>query len=98
MKRSNKSVSSLEPLNNGKPINLDALDAEQLAAEARQWRGKSANVAAGGFSIFITFFQLKSVVASLPFLSKLKYAGDRVTLPNLSATWNSQYQSSHCNS
>ncbi|WP_201538900.1 toxin VasX [Psychrobacter sp. 1044] len=79
-KRSNKSVSSLEPLNNGKPINLDALDAEQLAAEARQWRGKSANVAAGGFSIFITFFQLKSVVAILPFLSKLRYAGDKLLL------------------
>ncbi|WP_201593138.1 toxin VasX [Psychrobacter sp. Pi2-51] len=79
-KRSNKGVSSLEPLNNGKPINLDALDAEQLAAEARQWRGKSANVAAGGFSIFITFFQLKSVVAILPFLSKLRYAGDKLLL------------------
>ena len=80
MKRSNKSVNSFEPLNNGKPINLDALDAEQLAAEARQWRGKSANVAAGGFSIFITFFQLKSVVAILPFLSKLRYAGDKLLL------------------
>lgn len=78
--RSGRGVSSLEPLNNGRAINLDALDAEQLAAEARQWRGKSANVAAGSFSIFITFFQLKSVVASLPFLAKLRYAGDKLLL------------------
>lgn len=78
--RSGRGASSLEPLNHGKPINLDALDAEQLAAEAKQWRGKSANVAAGGFSVFIAFFQLKSVIASMPMLSKLKYAGDRLLL------------------
>ena len=78
--RSGRGASSLESLNNGKPINLDALNAEQLAAEAKQWRGKSANVAAGGFSVFITFFQLKSVIASLPFLSKLRYAGDSLLL------------------
>lgn len=78
--RSGRGASSLEPLNHGKPINLDALDAEQLAAEAKQWRGKSANAAAGGFSVFIAFFQLKSVIASMPILSKLKYAGDRLLL------------------
>ncbi|WP_367106402.1 hypothetical protein [uncultured Psychrobacter sp.] len=81
--RTGTGVSALESLNNGQSINLDALNAEQLAAEAKEWHGKKMNAGAGVVSAFIAFLQLKSVITSFPMLSKLHYAGDKLLLTEI---------------
>ena len=79
-----KGMSELSQLNDGqKPINLDQLDADALAAKGIEWHNNIKNIATGatgGVSAFIAFFQLNAVIASVPALARLKYAGDPLRL------------------
>ncbi|WP_201595112.1 toxin VasX [Psychrobacter vallis] len=79
-----KGMSALSQLNDGqRPINLDQLDAEALAARAIEWHDnikKGAIGATGVLSGFIAFLQLKAVIASVPAIARLKYAGDSLRL------------------
>lgn len=77
-------MSELSQLNDGqKPIDLDQLDADALAARGIEWHNNIKNVATGatgGVSAFIAFFQLNAVIASVPAIARLKYAGDPLRL------------------
>ena len=76
-----KGMSELSQLNDGqKPINLDQLDADALAAKGIEWHNNIKNITTGGVSAFIAFFQLNAVIASVPALARLKYAGDPLRL------------------
>lgn len=77
-------MSELSLLNDGqKPINLDQLDADALAARGIEWHNNIKNIATGatgGVSAFIAYFQLNAVIASMPAIARLKYAGDPLRL------------------
>ncbi|MGP5065654.1 toxin VasX [Psychrobacter alimentarius] len=77
-------ISELSQLNDGqKPIDLDQLDADALAARGIEWHNSIKNIATGatgGVSAFIAFFQLNAVIASVPAIARLKYAGDPLRL------------------
>ncbi|MDN5802492.1 MAG: hypothetical protein L0H34_08350, partial [Psychrobacter sp.] len=79
-----KGMDALSQLNDGqRPINLDKLDAKALAAEAVQWHNSVQKLANGGMGVvsgFIAYFQLHAVVASMPAIARLKYAGDPLRL------------------
>ena len=79
-----KGMDSLSQLNDGqRSIDLDKLDAKALAAEAVQWHSNVQKVANGGMGIvsgFIAYFQLNAVIASMPAIARLKYAGDPLRL------------------
>ena len=74
--RSKQGASALEPLHNGKPIDLDVLNADELAAHAIKWHNRKMNVGAGLVSGVVAFFQLNSLLESMPELARLEYAGD----------------------
>ncbi|HCT74006.1 MULTISPECIES: toxin VasX [Psychrobacter] len=77
-------MSELSQLNDGqKPIDLDQLDADALAARGIEWHNNIKNIATGatgGVSAFIAYFQLNAVIASMPSIARLKYAGDPLRL------------------
>jgi len=77
-------MSELSQLNDGqKPINLDQLDADALAARGIEWHNNIKNIATGaigGVSAIIAYFQLNAVIASMPAIARLKYAGDPLRL------------------
>ena len=79
-----KGIDALSQLNDGqRPINLDKLDAKALAAEAVQWHNSVQKIANGGMGVvsgFIAYFQLNAVIASMPAIARLKYAGDPLRL------------------
>ncbi|MGO1744398.1 MAG: hypothetical protein ACTHYZ_09055, partial [Psychrobacter sp.] len=79
-----KGMDALSQLNDGqRPINLDKLDAKALAAEAVQWHNSVQKLANGGMGVvsgFIAYFQLHAVIASMPAIARLKYAGDPLRL------------------
>lgn len=79
-----KGMDSLSQLNDGQqPINLDKLDAKALSAEAVQWHSNVQKIANGGMGVvsgFIAYFQLNAVIASMPAIARLKYAGDPLRL------------------
>ena len=79
-----KGMDALSQLNDGqRPINLDKLDAKALAAEATKWHNSVQKLANGGMGIvsgFIAYFQLNAVIASMPAITRLKYAGDPLRL------------------
>lgn len=78
--RSKQGASALEPLHNGKPINLDVLNADELAAHATKWHNRRMNAGAGLVSGVVAFFQLNSLLESMPELARLEYAGDELLL------------------
>ncbi|MGP4120764.1 toxin VasX [Psychrobacter aquimaris] len=79
-----KGMDALSQLNDGQlPIDLDKLDAKALAAEAIQWHNNVQKVVNGGMGVvsgFIAYFQLNAVIASMPSIARLKYAGDPLRL------------------
>lgn len=79
-----KGMDALSQLNDGQlPIDLDKLDAKALAAEAIQWHNNVQKVVNGGMGVvsgFIAYFQLNAVIASVPAIARLKYAGDPLRL------------------
>ena len=79
-----KGMDALSQLNDGQlPIDLDKLDAKALAAEAIQWHNSVQKVVNGGMGVvsgFIAYFQLNAVIASMPSIARLKYAGDPLRL------------------
>ena len=79
-----KGIDALSQLNDGqRPINLDKLDAKALAAEAIKWHNSVQKIANGGMGVvsgFIAYFQLNAVIASMPAIARLKYAGDPLRL------------------
>lgn len=79
-----KGMDALSQLNDGQlPIDLDKLDAKALAAEAIQWHNNVQKVVNGGMGVvsgFIAYFQLNAVIASMPAIARLKYAGDPLRL------------------
>ncbi|SLJ84299.1 toxin VasX [Psychrobacter sp. DAB_AL43B] len=79
-----KGMDSLNQLNDGqRSINLDKLDAKALAAEAIKWHNNVQKVANGGIGVvsgFIAYFQLNAVIASMPAIARLKYAGNPLRL------------------
>ncbi|MCH1781866.1 toxin VasX [Psychrobacter glaciei] len=79
-KRTKQGTSALEPLYNGRPINLDVLNADELAAHATKWHNRRMNVGAGLVSGVVAFFQLNSLIDSMPELARLEYAGDESLL------------------
>lgn len=79
-----KGMSELSQLNDGqRPIDLDQLDADTLAARGIEWHNNIKKVvtgATGGVSGFIAFLQLNAVIASVSAIARLKYAGDPLRL------------------
>lgn len=79
----NQGMDAFRSLNNGNAIDLRQLDADELIKVSRQWHAninKGVSVGAGALSGAIAFFQLQAVIASVPQIARLKYAGDSLVL------------------
>ncbi|WP_201614583.1 hypothetical protein [Psychrobacter sp. JCM 18902] len=78
--QSKQGASALGPLHNGKPINLAVLNVDELAAHATKWHNRRMNAGAGLVSGVVAFFQLNSLLESMPELARLEYVGDKLLL------------------